>query len=380
MKRPNIILYSILGFILKIFGFFKGQRIKKESKIVAPSIILSNHTSFFDFVYTTAAIYPKRINYLAAHKFFYDPGMSLFLKIARAIPKCLFQTDPVATMKTMKVLKNGGIIGIMPEGQISPTGVSLEFNEAIAKLVKKTKVPVYAVIHQNAYLVNPPWTKKTFKGKIESNVTLIASKEQVETLSEEELNTLIKDKMYFNTHEYNETRKMQVRLNSVKNLESVIYHCPVCGKDNLYTDDHALHCPDCDATFVYDQYGQIGGYRLDTLYRLQEKSFKQAIDSDPDFIMKSPVRLESYRDGRVKDVGSGTLTLNRFKYLFEGEIDGQKTTYEFSTKKVPTLPTDLGLNIQIYDKYILYQFVFENVRKPTQFIIAGEYLHQLAIK
>ncbi len=379
MKRPNIFLYSILGLVLKILGFIKGQRIKKNVKITSPSIILSNHTSFYDFVYTTAAVYPHRINYLAAHKFFYEPGLKFFLKIARAIPKFLFQTDPVATKKAMRILNQGGIIGIMPEGQISPIGVSMEYNESVVKLVKKTKVAVYAVIHKNAYLVNPPWSKKTFKGKIETTVELIASKEQVQILNDEELNQLIKDKMYFNTHEYNETRKMQVKLNSIRNLESVIYRCPSCGDQNLYSDDHALHCPSCNATYVYDRFGRLGNYRLDKLYRLQEIEMKNIIDNNLFFVMKAEVRLETYREQRIVDVGSGVLTLSRNGYHFEGEIEGNTRVFDFSLKQVPTLPTDLGLNIQIYDQYILYQFVFDNIKIPTQFIIAGEYLHRMAI-
>src|SRR3989339_115812 len=108
MKRPNIFLYSILGFLVKIFAYFKGQRITKKLKISGPAIILSNHTSFYDFIYTTAAMYPHRVSYLAANKMFYDPLLGFFLHLARAIPKSLFQSDPAATLKAFKILKRKG--------------------------------------------------------------------------------------------------------------------------------------------------------------------------------------------------------------------------------------------------------------------------------
>ncbi|MDO9629945.1 MAG: hypothetical protein Q7I99_08580 [Acholeplasmataceae bacterium] len=59
MKRPNIILNIVLGFLVKIFAYLKGQRIIKKCRIKGPAIILSNHTSFYDFIYTSAAMYRK---------------------------------------------------------------------------------------------------------------------------------------------------------------------------------------------------------------------------------------------------------------------------------------------------------------------------------
>ena len=145
MKRPNIFLYSTLGLLVKAIAVFKGQRITQKVKVNKPAIILSNHTSWFDFMYTTAAMYPHRVSYLAASKMFYDPSINIFLKMARAIPKSLFQPDPGATLKAFRILKKGGIISVFPEGQISPYGKSLTPSFSIAKFIsvnsaKKTTV------------------------------------------------------------------------------------------------------------------------------------------------------------------------------------------------------------------------------------------------
>ncbi len=380
MKRPNILLYGILGFFVKVFALIKGQKIKRNVKIKAPCIVLSNHTSFPDFAYTTSALYPKRINYLGADKFFYDPVLGKILKLARAIPKCLFQADPAAILKALKVLKKGGIIGIFPEGQISPIGVSSDTNLAIGKLLKKAQVDVYMVKHKNAYLVNPPWTKKSFRGRVETEVDLIVSAKEIKNMSVEELNGLVAKKLMFNTYSYNADKKQRFHLNDITNLESVIYRCPSCGGEKLKSTKHSLICPDCGSEFNYDNYGQLNGLRLDKLYYDQEKNIQAKFNSDPNYKMTADVKLESYRGKRVECVGKGQLELNRKGYYFAGEVDGKPTTLKFDPEYVSSLPTDFGINIQIYKNYILYQFVFDDVRLPTQFVIAGEYIHSLSVK
>ncbi len=378
MKRPNWFIYTILGLLLKIYAWMKGQKIKRLVHIKGPAIILSNHTSFPDFIYTTVAVYPHRVNYLAADKMFYDPLLGFFLRLARAIPKCLFQTDSVATLKAFKILRKNGIVGIFPEGQISPIGVTMDYNPSISKFIKKAKVPVYIVRHSGAYLVNPPWTKKTFKGHIETTVDLIVSKDDVLSLSVEELQRRIHNQLSFNSHEYNETRLMKVRLNDIDNLESVIYQCPNCGKEDLISNKDSLICNYCDSQYIYDEYGKLGSYRIDHLYRMQEHSIQEKINNNPDFNFTSEVKLESYRGKRVREVGQGILRLDLQGYHFDGIVDGLPTSYSFDPNHIRTLPSDLGTNIQIYRDYILYQFVFEDNRIPTQYIIAGEYIHKLA--
>ncbi|MGD9909891.1 MAG: lysophospholipid acyltransferase family protein [Candidatus Izemoplasmatales bacterium] len=377
MKRPNPFLFFTLGGILKITGFFKGQRIQRLSKIKAPCIVLSNHTSFSDFIYTTAAIWPKRVNYIAASKMFLQPERGLWLRLARAIPKSLYQSDPRSTIATFNILKKGGIILIFPEGQISPTGVTIPMNPAIGKLLKKAKVPVYIVKHKFAYLVNPPWSTKTFAGKIETVVDQIASKEDLNHLSVEEINLLVKESLYFNTHEENEIQRNEYIVQDIDNLESVIYRCPSCHQEHLFTKGNQLICPDCHASFEYDVYGKIGGFRLDSLYHLQEQALQNEIDQNKEFTMSSPVRLEMFRDNNIVDVGEGTLTLSRNLYLFEGLVDGLPVNYQFQPSHIASLPSDLGINVQIYDHDQLYQFVFSDRHFPTKFVIASEYFYQI---
>ncbi len=377
MKRPNIFAYITLGFLVKLITIFKGQKITEKVKIKGPAIVLSNHTSWYDFMYTTSAVYPHRVTYLAANKMFYDPLLGFFLKLARAIPKSLFQPDPVATLKAFKILRKGGIVSVFPEGQISPFGTSLTPSFAIAKFLRKGDVDVYTVIHHNAYFVNPPWSKNTFRGKIETSKKLIIPKEVLRTLNDQQIYDIVVKEIFYNAAQYNEIKKYQYKVNNIKNLENVIYQCPSCGYEGLRAEKYHLHCPKCNLDLVYDKYGRIGGYGIDELYRKQEKNMQTKILSQPDFALSSEVKLESFRNGRVVEVGYGRLTLNRTQYVFEGMVDEKQQTFIFDVKNAATLPSDIGINVQIYEGDQLYQFIFADSKLPTMFVHAGEFIYQL---
>jgi len=379
MKRPNWLIYATLGFLVKIFAFFKGQRIRRTAKIKGPAIVLSNHTSFYDFIYTTAAVYPKRVSYMAASKMFYDPLLGFFLRMARAFPKCLFQSDPVSTLNVFRILRQKGIVSIFPEGQISPIGVTQPISLAIAKLLKKAKVDVYVVRHQGAYLVNPPWSKKNFPGRILTDVELILTKERLVGLTEMEIHEVIKSRLQFNISEFNSVNQFKYRVNDIANLESVLYRCPRCGDEHLTNDGKQLLCSACGNSLPYDRYGCVGGFRIDTLYHAQEASMLAQIQADPTFSLSAPVHLESFRNERLVEVGCGQLTLSLSGYVYEGTIDGKESVLSFDAKNIPTLPSDLGRNVQIYEGYLIYQFVMKEVTMPTKFVIASEIIHRLCL-
>lgn len=90
--------------------------------------------------------------------------------------------------------------------------------------------------------------------------------------------------------------------------------------------------------------------------------------------------MEGYLNKRVQTLGEGHLTLSKAGYHFEGKVLEEDKIYHFDVKDVPTCPSDIGRNIQIYEGYELYQFVFDDPYLPTQFVLLGEVLHDLYIR
>lgn len=378
MKRPNPLLYLPVVGLLKLFALAKGQRLKKVDKLRLPAIVLSNHTSFYDFVYSTAAVYPKRITYLAADKLFYNPVNRVLLKLGRAIPKSLFESDPTAIRAAFKVLKNGGLVGIYPEGQISGIGRTLEIPFQIAKFVKKAGVAVYVCKTEGAYFTNPPWTTKSFRGKVHSTLFRLFDAEPLSSMTDRQVYDQIASALHFDSAAWASKHPGMYSMEDVSNLENLLYRCPQCGFEGLKADKKTLVCPSCDTVFEGFSNGLMNGISFEQRYLDQETAVKEEIDADPAWELTGEVILQSYRFNRLVDVGSGRLSLNRERYRYEGTIDGETVVKTFDPAVVPTLPADIGKNVQIYEKKQIYQFAFvKDLFLSTKFVHAGELIHRM---
>ena len=380
MKRPNPFLWLPLAGLLKISAFLQGNRLTNKIKIQKPAIILSNHASFHDYVFVTAAVYPHRVTYMAAAKMFHEPNRRPFLKLARSIPICSFQGDVRAVATAFQILKKGGIIGIFPEGQIAYHGASLKPPFSIAKFLKKAGVNVYIIKNQNAYLMAPPWTNKIFKGKVLSSMQHLFTPEQLNDLDEEAIFERVEKGLYFDAGAFNKVAKYRYRVNDIANLENLIYQCPHCGFEGLEAKKNKLVCPKCHHELVYDEYGLLGGLSVFENYERQRIALEKEIEKQPNYSLSSPVELVRYHgDGLLKS-GEGIVTLNRDAYTYRGTDNGQDVEYIFGTKHIQYLPTDIGFDIQIYDKYEVYQFYMKDKHLPTVFATAGEYFYRLKNK
>ncbi|HPG42680.1 MAG TPA: lysophospholipid acyltransferase family protein [Acholeplasmataceae bacterium] len=378
MKRSNPFLYIPLAGLLKVFAIIKGQRFKNRLNIKGPAIVLSNHTSFYDFIYTTAALYPKRVTYLAASKMFYETQTKYFLKLARAVPKSLMQADPVASLKAFRVLKKNGIVSVFPEGQISPSGKTLKPSFSIAKFLKKAAVDVYIVKHEGAGIVNPPWNKKTYPGLIKTSYHHLCTPDELQKLSLDDIYNKVYDALYFEPSTYLNNSHHIYKDQSIEGLEHVIYECPSCLKEGLVSKNQQLVCPSCGMTLTYHS-GLLEQKGVDLWFKEQETRLRKIIDQMEEYKISSSVELQSFRKGKLITVGYGELTLDREKYTYQGTIDGIAQELHFHVKDIPTLPSDIGRNIQIYQHNQIYQFEMKNPFLPTKFVHVAEYLHEKSL-
>jgi 1-acyl-sn-glycerol-3-phosphate acyltransferase len=374
--KANWFKYHFYNSLLKLFSIRNGQRIKKRLKIKGAAIVLSNHTTWFDFAYTMRMIKGRRIRFVAAEKMFAEPFLGHFLKISRAIPKKLYQADMRSMIEVLKDLKLGGIIGIFPEGQIATLGQSLEPGVAIAKLLKKCAVNIYTVKHLGASFANPAWSKKRFKGKWETESKLLMSADEVKQASELEIYQKVKAGLYYDPYQYNLNQKHRYKVKNIKGLENVVYLCPDCQELGLRPELKKLVCPHCQKEMIYDNYGYLDNHTLVAHYLRQKKSLQSSLLVNNDYCLKNEVVVKSYVSGKIDIIGEGTLSLSKAGYHFNGKLVGQDEQLQFEIKDVSSLPADLGRNIQIYNDKMFYQFEFNINYLPQQYVIFAEVLFE----
>ena len=128
---------AILG---PIFRFWYNPKIidKEYLNVTGPIIIAGNHVHLYDRCLTI--ISTKRvINYMAKKEYFDDKKVAWFFKAAGCIPVNRKIKDNDATNAALEVLKNGGAIGIFPEGTRNKTDAFLlPFKFGAVSMAKKT--------------------------------------------------------------------------------------------------------------------------------------------------------------------------------------------------------------------------------------------------
>lgn len=116
-------LYAIRHFVNLYGRAWQGRRILARCPLpsVGPAIVAANHTAGLDpaVLQSTA---PRPITWIMTADFYDKPAIRWFCRYARMIRVDRASRDPGAWREAIKVLKEGRIVGVFPEGRIERTG------------------------------------------------------------------------------------------------------------------------------------------------------------------------------------------------------------------------------------------------------------------
>jgi len=134
-KIKFLIIFKLF-FRLKVTG---QQNIPQDG----PFIIVANHSSLLDPVILGVSIKPKII-FVAAAYLFKIRWLGYLLRKANSIP-VQRENDIKAIKQTLKILQQGGILGIFPEGGIDRHKSNLPVKAGAAYLATKIGVPIVPI-------------------------------------------------------------------------------------------------------------------------------------------------------------------------------------------------------------------------------------------
>ena len=131
----RFVAWTLSRFVYR-FHIQGGQHIPSEGA----AILACNHVSFVDAVLLMAAS-PRPIVFLMDHRIFRFPVLGWLFKLARAIPIAPQKENPVAYEaafeRAAQVLRNGDLLGIFPEGALTPDGELQVFKGGIMKIIER---------------------------------------------------------------------------------------------------------------------------------------------------------------------------------------------------------------------------------------------------
>ena len=107
-------------------------------------ILYSNHISALDPV-LIGCIVPRQIFFMAKMELFKNPILCAIIRGLGAIPVKRGSADLSAIKHSLRVLKQGKVFGIFPEGTRSKTGQLQTFAHGIASIAHKSKASILPV-------------------------------------------------------------------------------------------------------------------------------------------------------------------------------------------------------------------------------------------
>jgi len=111
-----------------------------------PGIVAANHISFLDSLFIPLAV-PRRVTYLAKADYWDSWKTRWFFEIVGQIPvRRESAKDAAGALEAgCRVLENGGLLGIYPEGTRSPCGRLYRGRTGAARMAARTGCPVIPV-------------------------------------------------------------------------------------------------------------------------------------------------------------------------------------------------------------------------------------------
>lgn len=398
-KRPNPFVYYLFGFIVSFLSFAKrqvlftyrmpdgrevhGSKVREELvKVKPPYIIVGNHHSLYDYVFAIRAFYPRRITFIVARKLYLASKFHFFVRMARAIPKNLFQPDIQTIRQSFDILGNEGILALYPEGQIVINGISKDMPESCAKLIKKMKLPVFAIRTSGAYFCDSTWRKCLKHGIIDIDISMALTPEKIKEMSIEEIDDAIGKAIYVdNFAEQEKSGYLYKGRNRAKGLENILYRCPSCGSEfELETHKNSITCKSCGCTAEYTESAHLSWNKSENFYphigewyNAQRLAEKKAIEADSDYEIFIPVELRILSEAAtvipsgeanlqikktrgIEKCGKGVLHIRKCGYTYSGDFFGEQKEIEFDVMKVRYVPYTPGDNFQIYVQDVMFAF------------------------
>ena len=388
VRKVNRPIMFVLYHLVRLYYFLCGIRIRAVNKVGAPekpAIVLCNHGSFIDFIYATSLLRKHQPHFIVARLYFYNAVLGWLLRTIGAFPKSMFATDIENVKNCLTVLRENGLLTMMPEARLSTAGRFEDIQDSTYAFIKKAGVPVYTIKLRGDYFADPKWGKGFRRGSVvEGEMDILYTAEQVQTLSVEQLQQGIEQRLYYDEflwlEQHPEIHYRSRRL--AEGLENILTRCPRCHhRHTITTEKDKVFCEHCGyLTSLDDRYGFTGDFPFTNLaqwYDWQKQRQQEEIAADADYELSSRVELRLPGSGLclTRHGGDGVCTLNREGLTYRGTMDGEDVELHFPLRRIYRLLFGAGENFEVYEGTEIRYFVPEERRSAVDWYMVSGILY-----
>ena len=322
------IMRPIFSFLFwKKYGY-KAENYKLDRK--QNYLIICNHSCSLD-PFMLGKSFFRPIYFVASDDLLKNGLISKIMKHTVApIPIRKGTMDISSIRNCISIAKEGGTIGIFPEGNRTYSGEISYLGINLVKFIRKLDLPLIIYHIDGGYGLDPRWGKKSRRGKgSRGYVQRLLSKEELCSLKDEELLKIINTNL---SQEISPSLRFKSK-EKAEYLERVLFVCPKChALETLISEKNAIKCKCCSLEATYEEDLSFSSNdpsfkfkKVSEWMNYQKEYLKDlAIEENKVLLGDEKVTLISCLEGKEKEVELvGKLQMNSKSFIIKGEKEIQ---------------------------------------------------------
>lgn len=318
----------IFSFLFwKKYGY-KAENYKLDRK--QNYLIICNHSCSLD-PFMLGKSFFRPIYFVASDDLLKNGFISKIMKHTVApIPIRKGTMDISSIRNCISIAKEGGTIGIFPEGNRTYSGEISYLGINLVKFIRKLDLPLIIYHIDGGYGLDPRWGKKSRRGKgSRGYVQRVLSKEELSSLRDEELLKIINTNL---SQEISPSLRFKSK-EKAEYLERVLFVCPKChALETLVSEKNAIKCKCCSLEATYEEDLSFSSnepsfkFKKVSEWMNYQKEYLKDLDIEENKVLlgDEKVTLISCLEGKEKEVELvGKLQMNSKSFIIKGEKEIQ---------------------------------------------------------
>ncbi|MBN2651166.1 MAG: 1-acyl-sn-glycerol-3-phosphate acyltransferase [Spirochaetales bacterium] len=370
-----ILVKATLVPLLKTKYRVKAENKKLARRMKPPYLVIANHVTFFDPVFINTFI-PHRIHFLTSKTLLRKSYVRWLLSKAGVIPKTKADSRDMQAVRDMKnLISRKKIVSFFPEGRQTWDGETHPVLASTIKLMKMLDVPVLLAHVRGGYLSKPRWSKVRRKYHISVEYHMMFTKEEVRTLSIEQMSEIFDKKFRYSEYEYQYNTKLPaLSENGAEHFEALMYTCPKCGSFiSLKSEGNDVWCEKCDYKSSWDGTGKFVPNdskipaRVSELLDWQRSNFSKLVLSKKDEFLQEKIFSDVVRVQRGKPMEIlqpykiGELRAYSDRFVLYDDFSEETFTFD----EIQTMHVTLVNIIEFKKDEYVYRITFDDDKRSA---------------
>jgi 1-acyl-sn-glycerol-3-phosphate acyltransferase len=237
---PRVSLYHVTRLLVRAGALPVSVEGADYVPKTGPAVLVANHACYLDPVFVGRATH-RTIWFTTTAEVFRKGVAAFLLRRLPAVPLRRYRPDPVACREMVRLLKEGEIVGIFPEGERTPHGGRQAPLESVASLLARLPYPMLPVGIVGSADVGPRWSDSLRRRPVTVRIGPALSLTPGDAVRqiEEAWRELIPD---------TDEAVHLGRLHRGK-LARILWRCPACGDEEEFRPA-LLSCDACGARWT----------------------------------------------------------------------------------------------------------------------------------